>query len=181
MRINLKAKRTGAVAFAICLWLCACGAWAASNRVELNLNDGWHFKLASAGTNSLSPDAPESVGTLNDSKWENVFLPHTPRIESPEKAEKYFQGICWYRRQIQPDKAWRGKKVSVLFEGAMQIADISGKAHVIGPSQVPAEAGIATVLVSFSDLRAGRITIRAKAADLKAAGLELSSTRLTQP
>ena len=75
-------------------------------------------------TNSFQPDAPEAAGVFNDAKWEKVFLPHTVRIEQPESAQNYFQGVCWYRRQIKPDAAWRGKKVSLKFEGAMQVADV---------------------------------------------------------
>ena len=68
--------------------------------------------------------ADSSAIAFDDSAWENVRLPHTVRIEPPETAFHYFQGLCWYRRHILPDAAWRGKKVSLLFEGAMQVAEV---------------------------------------------------------
>jgi beta-galactosidase len=91
---------------------------------ETPLNDGWRFLRIDGATPPLQTDAPESAPAFDDSKWESVFLPHTPCLEAPERARNYFQGVCWYRRQITPDPAWRGKRVALQFEGAMQIADI---------------------------------------------------------
>jgi hypothetical protein len=34
----------------------------------------------------LQPDAPEAAAAFADAKWEQVFLPHTPRLEQPEQA-----------------------------------------------------------------------------------------------
>jgi beta-galactosidase len=97
---------------------------AQTNRREFKLNDNWQFKLAEFGTNVFQSVAPQAAVTFDDSKWETMFLPHTVRIEQPDKAHDYFQGVCWYRRHIAQEPAWRGKKVSLLFEGAMQIADV---------------------------------------------------------
>ncbi len=101
-------------------WLCTLAFAAqisASARVEMPLNDGWRFTLA-------NPTNAFQAAAFDDARWEKVFLPHTPRIEQPENAHDYFQGVCWYRRHIAPESAWRGKKVSLLFEGAMQITDV---------------------------------------------------------
>ncbi len=95
-----------------------------NGRVELRLNDAWRFERVDSQTNSFPGDPPESAVAFKDAKWEKVCLPHTPRIESPEQAQKYFQGVCWYRRHIAPDKTWRGEKISLQFEGAMQVADV---------------------------------------------------------
>ena len=116
-------------------WLCAVALGASqmlhagqlsanAGRVELRLNDAWRFARVENRTNIFQPDASEAVVAFNDAKWGKVFLPHTPRIEQPESAQKYFQGVCWYRRQLKPDAAWCGKKVSLQFEGAMQVADV---------------------------------------------------------
>jgi beta-galactosidase len=105
-----------------------------ADRVESMLNDGWRFERSD---NSANPgpglNAPsESAIAFDDSSWEQVFLPHTPRIEQPEKSQNYFQGTCWYRRHIASDPAWSGKKVSLHFGGAMQVADawVNGQ-HVL--------------------------------------------------
>lgn len=107
-------------------------ARAEGGRSETLLNHGWRFEIAGGGTNALQPDPPEAAAAFNDSGWERVDLPHTPRIEQPERAQNYFQGVCWYRRQIAPRPAWRGKIVSLKFEGAMQVAEVwvNGK-HVL--------------------------------------------------
>ncbi|HEY4414644.1 MAG TPA: glycoside hydrolase family 2 TIM barrel-domain containing protein [Verrucomicrobiae bacterium] len=93
-------------------------------REDINLNDGWHFTRLENQTNISSANPPEVGSAFDDAKWETVFLPHTPRIESPDGVQNYFQGVSWYRRQIVPQPAWRGKKVSLRFEGAMQVADV---------------------------------------------------------
>ncbi len=76
-------------------------------------NSDWKFTLA---------DSPPNA---DDSGWETVALPHTPRIEQPFQAGGHFQGICTYRRHFTADPAWRGKKVMLRFDGAMQVADLS--------------------------------------------------------
>jgi beta-galactosidase len=95
-----------------------------AGRTDLPLNDQWHFERIDGPPLPLDAAAPEAARTFDDSRWETVFLPHTPRLESPTAAQNYFQGICWYRRHISPVPAWREKKVSVEFEGAMQTADV---------------------------------------------------------
>ena len=110
--------------FGFCQVLHAGQLRADGAREELPLNDGWLFRMAETRTNHFSSDGPQAAGTFDDSKWEKVFLPHTPRLEPPQNAQNYFQGVCWYRRHIAPEPAWRGKKVSLLFGGAMQVADV---------------------------------------------------------
>ena len=104
--------------------LCAGQTSASFNRPETSLNNGWRFERMESRTNIVQPDPSEANTTFDDKKWEAVFLPHTPRIEQPGQAADYFQGVCWYRRHIAPNAAWRGKKISLLFEGAMQVADV---------------------------------------------------------
>ena len=94
----------------------------AGGRLELPLNDGWKFERLDSP--SITTPTNPFVAAFDDTAWENVRLPHTVRIEPPESAFHYFQGLCWYRRHILQDVAWHGKKVSLLFEGAMQVADV---------------------------------------------------------
>lgn len=117
LRINWRLLCSIAIALGCCPQLHA-------GRMVLPLNDGWRFHLAGAGTNSISAESPESASPYEDSRWDKVVLPHTPRLEAPESAQDYFQGICWYRRRIKAEPAWRGKKVSLRFEGAMQLAEV---------------------------------------------------------
>jgi beta-galactosidase len=75
-------------------------------------NQGWKFHLGDAELN-----APEAG-------WEKVSLPHTPQIEQPEQKNSHFQGLCWYRKTFRAEPAWRGKKVQLRFDGAMQVAEV---------------------------------------------------------
>jgi beta-galactosidase len=113
-----------AITLGVSQLLCAGQTPTNAGRLEMRLNDAWRFERVENQTNIFQPEPPEAVVAFNDTKWEKVFLPHTPRIEQPEQAQNYFQGVCWYRRHIAPDAAWRGKKVSLQFEGAMQVADV---------------------------------------------------------
>lgn len=97
---------------------------APTGREESFLNNGWRFERIDSPPAAAGTNRPEASASFDDSTWEKVALPHTVRIEQPDKVHDYFQGICWYRRQILPEAAWRGKKMSLQFEGAMQIADI---------------------------------------------------------
>ena len=65
---------------------------------------------------------PES---LLQADWENVSLPHTVRLE-PLNASggRNYQGVCWYRKQLTFDPAWQGQRIHLVFQGAMQVADI---------------------------------------------------------
>ena len=57
--------------------------------------------------------------------WEKVNLPHSVRLE-PLNASggRNYQGVCWYRKTLNPDPTWAGKTVLLHFEGAMQVADV---------------------------------------------------------
>ncbi len=93
-----------------------------ASREEIRLNNDWHFERMELGTNVSHP--PEAGVGFNDAAWETVVLPHTPRNETTPATNSYFQGVCWYRRHIAMEPAWRGKTVSLRFEGAMQVADV---------------------------------------------------------
>ena len=97
---------------------------ARADRVEMRLNDGWRFERVEGTPAPAEAAAPEAATTFDDSHWEAVFLPHTPRLESPDQAQHYFQGVCWYRRHLTLEPAWQGRKISLQFEGAMQVAEV---------------------------------------------------------
>ncbi len=90
-------------------------------RQEFNLNPTWRF---------LRIDRPDMDGeyqspALDDSRWEVVHLPHSVRLE-PENASgnRNFQGIAWYRREIEVPATWQGRNVLLRFDGAMQVAEL---------------------------------------------------------
>ena len=75
-------------------------------------NQHWKFHLGDAELNSA------------DDGWEEVSLPHTPRLEEPLEAGRHFQGVCWYQKHFHADSAWRGKDLRLRFDGAMQVAEV---------------------------------------------------------
>ncbi len=60
--------------------------------------------------------------SFNDGSWSTVCLPHTVNVESAisNPDYDYYQGYCEYRKSFVPDSTWRGKKVFLEFEAAMQ-------------------------------------------------------------
>jgi beta-galactosidase len=85
------------------------------SRLKLNFNSEWKFIL-----NDVA--GAEHLG-FEDLYWENVILPHTPKIEAVDVC-RHFQGICWYRKHFTIDSLYEGKKIFIEFEAAMQVADI---------------------------------------------------------
>jgi beta-galactosidase len=83
-----------------------------SDAAEFSWNHGWKFHL---GETNLNGD---------DNGWENVSLPHTPEIESPDAVEHHFQGLCWYHKHFRAESGWQGKKIQLRFDGAMQVAEV---------------------------------------------------------
>ncbi|MCB2219092.1 MAG: DUF4982 domain-containing protein [Bacteroidetes bacterium] len=78
----------------------------------LSFNENWSFRMEA---DSLHPTV--------DTSWMSVQLPHTPRIE-PLIVNDQWQGICWYRKTFTLPADFRGKALSLKFEGAMNVADV---------------------------------------------------------
>ncbi|HEY4235648.1 MAG TPA: glycoside hydrolase family 2 TIM barrel-domain containing protein [Lacipirellulaceae bacterium] len=99
--------------------------FSALDRAQANgtddFNGGWRVHLGEAGDASR-PD-------FDDSAWQTVQLPHTPRIEAlvtgtagPESRQ--WQGICWYRKSFPLDQSTAGKTVILKFGAAMRVAEV---------------------------------------------------------
>ncbi|MDZ7290583.1 MAG: DUF4982 domain-containing protein [candidate division KSB1 bacterium] len=87
---------------------------------DIDFNEDWKFKRCDPSENSL-----ETFKEIDydDTAWETVTLPHTPRIE-PLVVNDQWQGICWYRKKFAIEEIHRGKKIFIEFEAAMQIAEV---------------------------------------------------------
>ena len=101
--------------------------WADSSgtpRSVFSADAGWKFVLG----DPASAAAP----AFDDSGWRGVDLPHDWSIESkPDKTsasgagEGFFPGgIGWYRRMFSAPRNWRGKRVSVEFDGVYRDASV---------------------------------------------------------
>ena len=102
-------------------------AWAEGMRTNLLFNFDWKFKLGETA-NAESP-------SLDDSQWRSLDLPHDFQIEMPwnDKASRgrgfKDMGTGWYRKTFEADKAWKGHRVILDFEGIMLHGDayLNGK------------------------------------------------------
>lgn len=81
-------------------------------------NDDWRF---------LRDDVPgaERPG-FDDTAWERVTLPHTPRIEALVcgSDSPQWQGVCWYRKRFFVPAEVANRITILRFEGAMNEARI---------------------------------------------------------
>ncbi len=89
-------------------------------RVVQHFNHGWRFyRLDEPDRQNGAHSSP----LFDDSEWEQVVLPHTPRVE-PLVVNDLWQGVCWYRKRFATEEAWQGACVFVEFGAAMQVADV---------------------------------------------------------
>lgn len=87
-------------------------------------DDNWDFYLGDS--------IPASINTASPVNWRKVDLPHdwsiegTVNIDHPSKGGGgYFPGgIGWYRKTFIAPATWRGKKISVYFEGVYMNAGV---------------------------------------------------------
>jgi len=115
------------------------GAWAyaapQSPRQEMSADANWKFFLGDpAGAEAMS---------FSDSTWRTVDLPHDWSIEgAPDEKNLtgsgggYFPaGVGWYRKTFTAPTDWKGKEVSVEFEGVAANATVylNGKKLGIHP------------------------------------------------
>ena len=116
-------------------------------RQTVPANFGWKFKLNPS-------DEPVAVG-YDDSSWESVDLPHDFQIHQPwvepspgEKPDadnpmaniksrlsaRAFKemGTGWYRLTFTPAEEWKGRRVTVDFEGILLTGDVYLNGERIG-------------------------------------------------
>jgi beta-galactosidase len=100
---------------------------------KLDFDRGWRFRLG---------ESPGDIwrGTLDDSGWRSVDLPHDWSIELDRDAAApsgtaggYFPtGVGWYQKRFVASDEWRGAKVLVEFEGVYMNAEVWLDEHFLG-------------------------------------------------
>jgi beta-galactosidase len=101
-------------------------------RVELAADSGWKFFVG-------DPSGAEAP-SYADSSWRSVNLPHDWSIEGrPEKDNPSGQGggffpagTGWYRKTFRALGDWKGKHVSVEFDGVYRDATVYLNGHKLG-------------------------------------------------
>lgn len=84
-------------------------------RQVVPMNREWKF--------TMGDPAGAQATAFNDSQWNVTHLPHSFSI--PYFLGKGFPvGYGWYRKTIQVPATWRGKRVSLEFDGVFQDAEI---------------------------------------------------------
>lgn len=82
------------------------------------------------------PDAWQAW--FDDSNWEEVTLPHDwsvtrPFSKSCSSGTGYLEGgIGWYRIHIQPQSEWKGKRISITFDGIYKNSRIWCNSYYLG-------------------------------------------------
>ncbi|MRV72596.1 beta-galactosidase [Duganella sp. FT92W] len=84
-------------------------------RQVVQLNRAWTF--------TLGDPAGAETDDHADRDWQQVNLPHSfslPYFLGPN----FYVGYGWYRRSVVMDQAWRGKRLTLEFDGVFQDAEI---------------------------------------------------------
>ncbi len=137
-------------------------------RLQLNFNQDWNFIRADDASGDAQRPSSQlqrgmDLAVLNDAAWEHVNLPHTVRLEPLDASGgRNYRGICWYRKHFSASQNWRGHAVHLVFQGAMQVADLwmNGKylmTHYCG--YLPFTVDISRYL-QFGDDASNVITLR---------------------
>ncbi len=112
------------VILAMFLTAAAAGAQHQKTRMELAADSGWRFLLG-------DPSGAEAR-SFDDANWRRVDLPHDWSIEGrPAKDNPtssgggfYPAGTGWYRKTFSAAAEWKGRRVSVEFDGVYRDATV---------------------------------------------------------
>jgi beta-galactosidase len=132
----MKPTRFGAIATCVTLALLPAAPAAEPQpqkpRLELPADANWKFL----------PGDPSGAGarSFGDANWRSVDLPHDwsiegrPAKENPTGAGGGFfpAGAAWYRKTFSAPAEWKGKRVSVEFDGVYRDATVYLNGHKLG-------------------------------------------------
>lgn len=129
--------------YGISILLLACKNSETTYLAKQNFNLDWTFKLIQ----EAEIDSTFFYHKVDDSSWDKVDLPHTPKIE-PKIVNNQWQGICWYRKNFSLPKNLRYKQLFIKFEGAMNIAEV----WVNGKKLIEHHGGYLPFIVNFTEV-----------------------------
>jgi beta-galactosidase len=104
----------------------------AQPRTELSADADWRFFLG-------DPAGAESP-TFADHSWRTLTLPHDWSIEGAPVEKNptgsgggfFPAGVGWYRKAFNAPASWKGKRVSIEFDGMSMDATIYLNGHMLG-------------------------------------------------
>jgi beta-galactosidase len=131
MKLRLQLASALCVALTLLVPL-AHAAAADPSRLELSADSGWKFLLG-------DPNGAEAP-SFADKSWRVVDLPHDWSIESrPDKDNPsggggglFPDGTGWYRKTFHAPAEWKGKRVSIQFDGIYRNATVFLNGHKLG-------------------------------------------------
>ena len=128
-------------------------------RQDIRFYKNWKFHQGDA-------DGAETPA-FPDGDWTTVSLPHAVKIEdslSPSGPAGY-NGICWYRNSFTPEPSYRGKKVFIEIQGAMQVTDL----WINGTQKTTFRGGYTPFMLDITgDLKFGQTNVIALRLDSRA-------------
>ncbi len=99
------------------LIIVSCFTYASNTRIISSINQAWKF----------SKGEFQNASQLNfdDSKWENVTIPHTwNKDDALDEIPGFYRGTAWYRRTISVPVEYKDKKVFISFDGVNQETEL---------------------------------------------------------
>lgn len=86
-------------------------------RTEKNFDTHWLY---------VAHDLPDAQSpNLKDDGFEHVSVPHANVITPAETFDPdVFRFVSWYRKHFRPEDSWKDKRISLIFQGVMTVADV---------------------------------------------------------
>jgi hypothetical protein len=86
-------------------------------RIEFNFSTHWLY---------AARDVPGGeTADLSEEDFDHVSVPHANILTPAESFDPdLFRFVSWYRRHFRPEDSWKGKLVSLHFQGVMTVADV---------------------------------------------------------
>lgn len=100
------------------------------DKITVLLTDCCRFRLGD------TPDAWQAW--FDDSDWEEVTLPHDWSVAHPFSRDcssgtgYLIGGIGWYRIHITPKESWKGKRISITFDGIYKNSRVWCNSYYLG-------------------------------------------------
>ncbi|MBV8251438.1 MAG: DUF4982 domain-containing protein [Chitinophaga sp.] len=94
-------------------------------RLGINWSDQFLIEQTNEteGIQAMDTAIDKQWSALKDRQWYPVSLPHTAFPE-PLVIVKPREGVAYYQKKFEVAPAWKGKRLTIVFEGAMQVMQV---------------------------------------------------------